>query len=138
MKRKQSTNFRFSRFFAHTARLMAARKLEKTITEVNAIFRNRDENNFINLSALRRLIAPNDKRHTAYLLSGNVKLKDVLVRLQKNDEDTVRDNGQRVIIHPELALEFIETKRPELTDVVEQWRHVIGSQPTPFEGHGHT
>ena len=102
---------------------MAARILEKPIAELNAIFRNRDENNFINLSTLRRLI--NDKRPTAYLLSGNAKLKDVLVRLQKNDEDPVRDNGLRVIIHPELAIELIKVKRPDLSNVAEQWRHVF-------------
>jgi len=105
---------------------MAARKLEKNIAELNAIFRNRDDNNFINLSPLRRLI--DDKRPTAYLLSGNAKLKDVLVRLQKNDEDPVRDNGLRVILQPELAIELIKVKRPDLSDVVEQWRHVFDNQ----------
>lgn len=109
---------------------MNTRKLEKTIVEVNTIFHNRDENNFINLSTLRKLIIPNDKRPTARLLLGDFKTKEVLERLQKNDEDPVRDNGQRVIVHPELALEIIAAMRPDLMDLVDQWRQAIVSQPT--------
>lgn len=90
-------------------------------SRLDAIFSTRDVHNFVNLSEIHALVARHDKRPTARLL-GSAKLVQTVERLRGNGVDpSVCETGQKVFVHPELALEVVKTRRSDLKEFARRW-----------------
>lgn len=105
---------------------MSSYEIEQATIEsrLNNIFNNKDENNFIDLSAIHALLAPHDKRPTARLLN-SAKIQEVVERLRGNGVEPICETPEMVIrVHHELALEVVKSKRGNLKEFVRRWETV--------------
>lgn len=89
-------------------------------SRLNNIFNNKDENNFIDLSAIHALVAPHDKRPTVRLLN-SAKLQQVVQRIRGNDVEPIYETREKVMVHHELALEVVKAKRGDLKEFFRRW-----------------
>lgn len=69
-------------------------------TQLKYIFDARDEQGFVELTPIHKLVAPVDQRETIMLLSPK-KLADVRARLTTSDFDPVRQENDRVDVQVE-------------------------------------
>ena len=102
-------------------------------SRLNNIFNNKDENNFIDLSAIHAVVAPHDKRPTVRLLN-SAKLQQVVQRIRGNGVEPIRETRERVTVHPGLALEIVKTKRTDLKDFIRRWETVQADDITLLIG----
>jgi len=96
------------------------------ITQLKEIIDARDENGFVDLSRIHKLVAPVDQRESTMLLSTK-KIADVRARLTTADFDPVRVENGRVYVFYELAYEVIIHRRADLKQIVLEWKGERGN-----------